>query len=99
MRQQKVSIQKHDASGTKEGLPTKFNGTMEDLKEHLLKLHKKQIPGSFKKLTNKQITFTENKDKHKKLGMGLTIVADNIYTNISFHTFWPVKLEKPKHIK
>lgn len=100
MRTQKVSIQKYVDSEA-EGKPIGFIGTLEEVKEKLIHFHcrHRDYPGVTIKKVAKELTWTENRDKHKKLGMGIQIVCDNPINDISYGTFWPVKLEKPKHIK
>ncbi len=93
-RTQTVKIQKW-VNQSKEGKPTSFNGTLEAVKAHIFTLQIDALPPGKKR---RPIT-TENRDKDKKLGLGIHICVSDEKLPIMHTTFWPVKLEKPKHIK
>lgn len=95
MRSQEVKIQKYVDSEA-EGRPILFKGTKNELRT---KLEQLQYQAN-KKLNNTKVYILENREKHKKLGMGLTIsCSDNKGTGIEYITFWPISLNKPIHIK
>lgn len=92
-RTQTVAIQKYEGD-QKDGKPIKFTGTLEDVKGKMVLMQKESLKPGKKRRT---IT-TENRDKDKKLGLGIRLWVGDEKSSFYHESFWPVKLEKPKLI-